>query len=85
MKKLSCNDSVENEEVLVRVEEDMNILHTMKWRKANWIGHILRRNCFLKHVIEGKIEVTGRGGLRRKQLPDDLKESRRYFKLKQKH
>jgi len=30
MKKLSCNDSVENEEVLVRVEEDMNILHTMK-------------------------------------------------------
>jgi len=27
----------------------------IKW-KANWIGHILRRNCFLKRVIEGKIE-----------------------------
>jgi hypothetical protein len=30
----------------------------------NWIGHILRRNCLLKHVIEGKlegrIEMTGR-------------------------
>jgi hypothetical protein len=27
-----------------------------KKKKANWIGHILRRNCLLKHVIEGKIE-----------------------------
>jgi hypothetical protein len=39
------------------------ILQTIKRRKANWIGHILRRNCLLKHVIEGKregrIEVTG--------------------------
>jgi len=47
------------------------------WRTASWIGHILRRNCFLKHVIEekieGSIEVTGRRGRRRKQLLDDLK------------
>ena len=28
----------------------------MKSRKANWIGHVLRRNCFLKRVIEGNIE-----------------------------
>jgi hypothetical protein len=33
-----------------------NIVHTIKKRKANWIGHILSRNCLLKHVIEGKIE-----------------------------
>jgi hypothetical protein len=25
-------------------------------KKAKWIGQILRRNCLLKHVIEGKIE-----------------------------
>ena len=31
-----------------------NILHTVKMRKANWIGHILYRNCLLKHVIEGE-------------------------------
>jgi hypothetical protein len=46
-------------------------------RRGIWIGHILRRNCLLKHVIEGKIDgrinVTGRGGRRRKQLLDDLK------------
>jgi hypothetical protein len=44
----------------------------MKRQKANWIGHILCRNCLLKHVIEGKlegrIEMTGRRGRRRKQL-----------------
>jgi hypothetical protein len=26
--------------------------------KENWIGHILRKHCLLKHVIEGKIEGT---------------------------
>jgi hypothetical protein len=72
---------------LCRVKEERNILHTIKRRKANWIGHILRRNCLLKHVIEGKlqgrIETTGRRGRRRKQLLDDLKEKKRYWKLKE--
>ena len=47
-------------ELLHRVKEERNILHTIKGRNANWIGHTLHRNCFLKHAIEGKIEVTGR-------------------------
>ena len=33
-----------------------NILHEIRKRKANWIAHILRRNCLLKQVIEGKIK-----------------------------
>jgi hypothetical protein len=77
---------VRNEEVLHRVKKERIILHTIKRRKANWIGHILRRNCLLKHVIEGKlegrIEMTDRRGRRRKQLLDDLKEKSRYWKLK---
>jgi hypothetical protein len=75
---------VRNKEVLYRVKEERNILHTIKRRKANWIGHILRRNCLLKHVIKGKLERrTGRRGRRRKQLLDDLTEKRRYWKLKE--
>jgi hypothetical protein len=78
---------VRNEEVLHRVKEERNILHTIKRRNANWIGHILRRNCLLKHVIEGKVEgridMTGRRGRRRKQLLEDLKEKSRYWKLKE--
>jgi hypothetical protein len=77
---------VRNEEVLHTVKEERNILHTIKRRKANWIGHILRRNCLLKHAIEGelegRIEMTGRRG-RRKQLLDNLKEKRRYWKLQE--
>jgi hypothetical protein len=87
LEKISWTDRVRNEEVLHRVKEERNIVHTIKGRKANWIGHILRWNCLLKHVIEGKLEgrigVTGRRGRRRKQLLDDLKEKRRYWKLKE--
>jgi hypothetical protein len=87
MEKISWTDRVRNEEVLRRVNEERNTLQKTKRRKANWIGHILRRNCLLKHVIEGKIEksieMTGRRGRRRKQLLDDLKKKRGYSKLKE--
>jgi hypothetical protein len=45
---------VRNEEVLHRVKEERNILHTIKRRKANWIDHILRKNCLLKYIIVKK-------------------------------
>ena len=45
-----------NEEVLLRVKEQRNILNEINKRKVNWIGHILRRNCFLQRVIEAKIK-----------------------------
>jgi hypothetical protein len=47
----------------------------------------LRRKCLLKHVTEGKIEgkreVTQIRGRRRKQLLDNLKKKRGYWKLKE--
>jgi hypothetical protein len=85
--EISWTDHVRNEEVLLRVKEQSNILHEISKRKANWIGHILRRNCLLQQVIEGKIkggiEVTGRRGRRRRELLDDLKERRGYSHLKE--
>jgi len=56
MEKISRTDHVRNEEVLLRVKEQRNILHEINKRKANWIGHIQRRNCLLQRVIEGKIK-----------------------------
>jgi len=68
-------------------KEQRNILHEISKRKANWIGHILRRNCLLHRVIEGKIKggigVTGRRGRRRRKLLDDLKKNTRYSHLKE--
>ena len=76
-----------NEEVLLRVNEKRNILHEIRKQKANWIGHILRRNYLLQQVIEGKIkgqiEVTRRRRRRRKNLLDDLKDRRGYCRLKE--
>ena len=78
MEKISWTDHVRNEDVLLRVKEQRNILHEIRKRKANWIGHILRRNCLLQRFIEGKIqggiEVTGRQGRRRRKLLDDLRK-----------
>jgi hypothetical protein len=79
--EISWTDHMRKEvQILHRVKEERNILHTIKRRKANWIGHILRRNCLLKRVIEGKIEgrmeVMGRRGRRCTQLLNDLRETR---------
>ena len=67
-------------EVLLRVNEQRNILHEIRKRRANWIGHILRRNCLVQQMIEGKIkrqiEVIRMGGRRRKKLLGDLKDRR---------
>jgi hypothetical protein len=61
---ISWTDHVRNEEVLLKVMERRNILHEISKRKANWIGHTLRRKCLPRKVFEGKIkegiEVTGR-------------------------
>jgi len=53
-----------------------------KRRKANWIRHMLRRNSFLNHVTEGKIDGMRRRKRRRDQVLDDLKENKRYWNLK---
>jgi hypothetical protein len=56
VEKISWTDHFRNEEVLLRSKEHTNILHEISKRKANWIDHILRRNCLLQPVIEGKIK-----------------------------
>jgi len=85
MEKISWTDHVRNEDVLLRVKEQRNILHDIRKRKANWIGHILRKNCFQQRVIEGKIqegiEVTGRQGKKHRKLLDNLKERKGYSHL----
>jgi len=56
MQKIIWTDRVKNEEVLHRVKEERNSLHTIKRKNDNWIGYMLRRNCLLKPVTAGKIK-----------------------------
>ena len=87
MEKISWTDHVRNEEVLLRVNEQRNILHEIRKRRAKWTGHILHRKCLLKQVIGGKIkgemEMTRRRERRRRKLLDDLKDRRGYSHLKE--
>ena len=86
MEKISWTDYVGNEDVLLRVTEQRNILQEISKRKANGLGHILRRSCLPQQITEGKIkggiEVTGRQRRCRKLL-DELKERRGYCHLKE--
>ena len=76
MEKISWTDHVRNRDGLLRVKEQTNILHEIRKRKANWIGHILRRNCLLQRVSEGKIQggiqVTRRRGRRRRHIKEGV-------------
>ena len=87
MEKIRWTDHVRNEDVLLRVKEQRNILHEILKQKVNWIGHILRRNCLLQQVTEGKIqggiEMTGRQERRCRKLLDGLMERRGYSHLKE--
>jgi len=38
----------------------MNILRTIKLKKAKWIGHVLHKNCFLIHVLEERRDEKAR-------------------------
>jgi hypothetical protein len=79
MEKIGWTDHMRSE-VLLRVKEQRIMLHELSKQKANWIGHILRRNCLLQQVIEG---VKGRKVRRRRKLLDELKEMRGYSHLKE--
>ena len=52
MGKTSWNDRVRNDEVLRTDKEEKNVLRQRERRKVNWIGHVLCRNCLIKHIIE---------------------------------
>jgi hypothetical protein len=54
MENISWTDGVRNEEMLQKGKE-RNILQVIK-RKVKWIFNTLRRNCLIKHIIEGKVK-----------------------------
>ena len=83
MEKIKWSEKVTNEQVLDRIGEKRTLLKNILRRKANWIGHILRRNCLLHDAIEGRMTEVRGIGRRRTQLLDDFRDSRRYWELKE--
>jgi hypothetical protein len=83
-KEIILTDRVENE-VLQNVKGERNTIHTIRRRKANWIGHKWSWKFLLNHLMEVNLEWTGRQGRGRKLLLDSLKENRRYWNSKEEH
>ena len=54
MEKIKWSENVTNEQVLDCIGEKRALLNNILRRKANWIVHILRRNCLLHDAIEGE-------------------------------
>jgi len=72
-KSASTRSNVLSTKIIIKNLQHLHFsaLYFLKRRKANWIGHILRRNRLLKYFIRGKLEEMRRGRRRRKQLLDD--------------
>ena len=82
MEKIKWSEKVTNEKVLDHIGEKREFLNIILRRKANWIGHIVRRNCLLHDDIERQMtERKGVGRRRRTQLLDDLRNRRIYWEL----
>ena len=65
MEKIKWSEKVTNEQVIDRIGEKRTLLNNIPRRKANSIGHILRRNCLLHDAIEGQMTVLKGVGRRR--------------------
>ena len=67
MEKIKWSEKVNNEQFLDRIGEKRILLNNIR-RKADWIGHILIRNCLPHEAVER--QITGvKGVVRRKTHP----------------
>ena len=52
MEKIKSPEKVINGEVIERIGQKRALLNNILHRKAYWVGHILRRNCFFHDATE---------------------------------
>ena len=83
MEKIKWLEKVTSVLESTRIAEKRRLLNNILRRKANYIGHILRRNCLLYDPIKGQTTEVKGIGIRRTQLPDYLRNRRGYWELKE--
>ena len=73
--RLSWKDKVTNDEVMRRMGKRKEILNTVKIRKLQYLGHVMRGEKYhlLQLVIQGKLQGKRRPGRRRISWIDNLK------------
>ena len=58
--EISWTDRVKKKKYYTELRKTEISHKQIKRRKANWIGHILRSNCLLKHFLQGKNKIDGK-------------------------
>jgi len=82
MEKIKWTDKIKNEVVLERVGERRKLLQAVQKRKSNWLGHVLRRQCLQRDMLEGSVEGRLKRGRLRRKIIDDMKQEKNYQELK---
>ena len=80
MLKISWTEKVTNEEVLVHATETRSIFKMIWCRKHRWLGHVLRHDNLLHHIIEEN--MLGKATHCGMELLHDMMEERDYRQLK---
>lgn len=80
---IKWQDKIRNEEVLNRVGEERQILRTVKNRKRSWLGHILRRDCLQRRIMEGELEGKRSRGRKRNGMLTDMLNGRSFEQMKE--
>src|SRR6476619_5983940 len=76
MGKVSWIDKRTNEQVLSSTDEKRSLIKTIWDRKKNWIGHVVRGDCLMKLVLEGRMEgKRSRGRPRMGMIHDVLDDA----------
>ena len=68
MEKISWTDHVRNEEVLLRVNEQRNILHEIRKQKANWEMEVARRRRQRRKKLLDDLDRRGYSHLKEEAL-----------------
>ena len=72
IEKVSWMDRKTNDEVLKMAEEKRLLIDTIRKRKKNWMGHILRRDSLINVALEGRMEGKRSRGRQRVKMMDDI-------------
>jgi len=56
MERIRWMDEVANEDVLIKLNEDKQILNAIWRRKHRWMGHVLRHDGLLHEIVEGRVK-----------------------------
>ena len=83
IKKIKWSEKVTNEQFLERIGDKRTLLNNILHRKSNCIVYTREKNCRLHDAIVGQMTEVKGVGRRRTQLLEDLRNRRRYWKLKE--